>query len=100
MHIETPILMRYVDKIAASPVLRGSEGLCKLLRHLAETAVQEPRGSTSEFRIATEVLGRRSDFNPKFYSSLRAQISSLHSKLDGYYATTCAQHEISAAIPT
>jgi len=99
MHVETPMLMRYVDKIAASPVLRGSEGLCKLLRHLAETVVQEPSVSTSEFRIATEVLGRRSDFNPKIDSSVRAQISRLRSKLEEYYTTIGAEDEIIIDMP-
>src|SRR5258708_6622200 len=99
MHNETPMLMRYVDKIAASPVLRGSEGLCKLLHHLAETAVQEPPVSTSEFRIATEVLGRRSDFNPKIDSSVRAQISRLRSKLEEYYTTIGAEDEIIIDMP-
>jgi len=96
---EKPMLMRYVDRIAASPVLRGSEGLCKLLRHLAEMALQEPRVSTNEFRIATEVLGRRSDFNPKIDSSVRAQISRLRSKLEEYYTTIGAEDEIIIDMP-
>src|ERR1700687_3451543 len=99
MHNETPMLMRYVDRIAASPVLRGSEGLCKLLRHLAEMALQEPRVSTNEFRIATEALGRRSDFNPKIDSSVRAQISRLRSKLEEYYTTIGAEDEIIIDMP-
>src|SRR5260370_34053333 len=60
---------------------------------------QEPPVSTSEFRIATEVLGRRSDFNPKIDSSVRAQISRLRSKLEEYYATIGAEDEIIIDMP-
>jgi hypothetical protein len=66
---------------------------------LAETALQEPRVSTNEFRIATEVLGRRSDFNPKIDSSVRAQISRLRSKLEEYYTTIGAEDEIVIDMP-
>src|SRR6202158_1717295 len=96
---EKPMLMRYVDRIASSPVLPGSEGFCKLLRHLAEVALQEPRVSTNALRIAPEVLGRRSDFNPKIDSSVRAQISRLRSKLEEYYTTIGAEDEIIIDMP-
>lgn len=92
-------LMRQVDKIAASPILHGSDALCRLLRYLANEAVEHPGTSTKEYRIATEVFGRSHEFDPKFDSTVRVQTGRLRSKLSEYYSTLGSRDEFLIEIP-
>ena len=50
-----------IDKLINSHSLRGSESLCKLLRYLAEHALDHPGIALKEYQIATEVLAERHD---------------------------------------
>ena len=47
-----------IDRLVNSHVLHGSESLCKLLRYLAEHALDHHGLSLKEYQIATEVFGR------------------------------------------
>src|SRR6476659_8552647 len=76
-----------IDKLVNSQVLHGSESLCKLLRYLAEHALDHPGSSLKEYQIATEVFGRPPDFDPQVDSTIRVQAGRLRSKLAAYYST-------------
>src|SRR5689334_3617693 len=54
-----------IEKLVGSPVLHGSESLCKLLRYLAKHALDRPGTPIKEYQIATEVFGRSVDFDPQ-----------------------------------
>ena len=45
-----------IDRLVNSQVLHGSESLCKLLRYLAEHALDHPGSSLKEYQIATELI--------------------------------------------
>src|ERR1035438_9916013 len=75
-----------VDRLINSHSLRGSEALCKLLRYLADRALDHPGVALKEYQIAIEVLGRSSDFDPQSDSSVRVQAGRLRVKLEEYYA--------------
>jgi hypothetical protein len=75
-----------IDKLINSHSLRGSESLCKLLRYLAEHALDRPGGSLKEYQIATEVLGRSPGFDPQSDSTVRVQAGRLRVKLAEYYS--------------
>jgi hypothetical protein len=79
--------LEQVSKIVGSRVLHGSESLCKLLRYLAEHALDHPGSSPKEYQIATEVFGRPHDFDPQHDSTIRVQAGRLRIKLAEYYAT-------------
>ena len=81
-----PLLLQ-IEKIAASPVLHGSDALCKLLRYLAHEAIENPGIPIKEYRIATEVFGRPREFDPKLDSTVRVQTGRLRSKLGEYFST-------------
>ncbi|HMK20886.1 MAG TPA: hypothetical protein VK466_01045 [Terriglobales bacterium] len=76
-----------IDRLTKSRVLHGSESLCKLLRYLAEHNLQNPGVPVKEYQIATEVLGRSSDFDPHSDSAIRVQAGRLRVKLAEYYST-------------
>ena len=88
-----------IEKITQSKVLHGSESLCKMLRYLAEQAVEHPGVSLKEYQIATEVFGRPADFDPQSDSTIRVQAGRLRLKLAEYYATEGAADAIIAEMP-
>ncbi len=75
-----------IDKLINSHSLRGSESLCKLLRYLAEHALDHPGIALKEYQIATEVLGRSGGFDPQNDSTVRVQAGRLRLKLAEYYS--------------
>lgn len=99
VHAANTPLMRQVEKVAASPILHGSDALCRLLRYLANEAIENPGVSTKEYRIATEVFGRSHGFDPKVDSTVRVQTGRLRSKLAEYYSTLGSHDEFLIEIP-
>src|ERR1700739_2500434 len=88
-----------VEKIANSSVLHGSESLCKLLRYLANYSLDHPGGHLKEYQIATEVLGRSSDFDSQLDSTVRVQVGRLRQKLHDYYAAEGVDDAIIVDLP-
>ena len=80
-----------IDRLVNSHVLHGSESLCKLLRYLAEHALDHPGSTLKEYQIATEVFGRSPNFDPQSDSTIRVQAGRLRLKLAEYYATEGAE---------
>jgi hypothetical protein len=88
-----------IEKLLGSHTLHGSESLCKLLRYLANCAL-EPHGiSPKEYQIATEVFGRPKDFDPHLDSMVRVQAGRLRAKLAEYYASEGAEDPILVEMP-
>src|SRR5450755_3435667 len=88
-----------IDKLVHSQVLHGSESLCKLLRYLAEHAIDHPGSSLKEYQIATEVFGRPTDFDPQVDSTIRVQAGRLRSKLTEYYGSEGAEDPVFVELP-
>jgi hypothetical protein len=92
-------LQQQIEKIAASPQLNGSIALCRLLRFLATEAVTNPGVAVKEYRIATELFHRPSEFDPKLDSTVRVQTARLRSKLAEYYSAEGAADELVVEMP-
>src|ERR1700720_4717898 len=88
-----------IDRLVNSHVLHGSESLCKLLRYLAEHALDHPGSSLKEYQIATEVFGRPLDFDPQHDSTIRVQAGRLRLKLAEYYGSEGAGDDIIVEVP-
>ncbi|MDR3754249.1 MAG: helix-turn-helix domain-containing protein [Terracidiphilus sp.] len=88
-----------VDRIVKSNLLYSSETLCKLLEYLAQHTLNTPDDHLKEYRIATEILGRCPDFDPRYDASVRVQIGRLRTKLAEYYGSTGAGDPILVDIP-
>jgi hypothetical protein len=88
-----------IEKLFSSHALHGSESLCKLLRYLADQALDHPGASPKEYQIATEVFGRPSNFDPHLDSTVRVQAGRLRGKLAEYYATEGADDQILVDFP-
>ena len=88
-----------IEKLLNSHALHGSESLCKLLRYLADHALEHPGASPKEYQIATEVFGRPSDFDPHLDSMVRVQAGRLRGKLAEYYASEGADDQVLVDFP-
>lgn len=88
-----------IGKILVSHTLHGSESLCKLLRYLAQHALENSGSSPKEYQIATEVFGRPEDFDPHQDSMVRVQVGRLRTKLADYYASEGARDPIRVELP-
>ncbi len=90
---------KQIEVLISSTTLHGSESLCKLLRYLAKHAMEDPAGRVKEYQIATEVFGRRPDFDPQSDSMIRVQVGRLRAKLSEYYSSEGAQDAIVVELP-
>jgi hypothetical protein len=88
-----------IERLVRSHALHGSESLCKLLRYLAEHAVEHPGTPLKEYQIATEVFGRPADFDPQLDSTIRVQAGRLRMKLAEYYVGEGAGDPIIVELP-
>ncbi|HVO62936.1 MAG TPA: hypothetical protein VMT53_18545 [Terriglobales bacterium] len=88
-----------INRIVSSETLRASESLCRLLRYLAQRALEHPGASLKEYQIATEVFGRPADFDPHLDSTIRVQAGRLRLKLAEYYATEGRDDDIVVELP-
>ena len=90
---------KQIEVLVSSHALRHSESLCKLLRYLAKHALEQPGVSLKEYQIATEVFGRRPDFDPQTDSTIRVQAGRLRAKLSEYYGTEGVEDPILVELP-
>jgi hypothetical protein len=79
--------LEQLEKILHSRAFQGSEFLISLLQYLVQEAISNPYAQLKEYTIATTVLGRSNDFDPRVDSVVRVQVKRLRSKLEEYYET-------------
>lgn len=89
------ILEEHVHRILDSPQFARAETQRKLLLYLWSHRNEE----LNEYAVATDALGRRSDFDPKLDASVRVQISRLRRKLKEYYEAAPPEEPQYLAIP-
>jgi hypothetical protein len=90
---------KQVDLLVSSHALHGSGSLCKLLRYLAQHALDDPGARLKEYQIATEVFGRPVDFDPQLDSMIRVQAGRLRAKLAEYYSSDGVDDSIIVELP-
>jgi len=88
-------LEEHLQLILNSAVFEKTGTLRTLLTYLWEHRGQ----SISEYAVATEALGKKSDFEPKIDASVRVRISRLRQKLDEFYQGAGLETEIRYTIP-
>lgn len=98
-HPDPTDCLSQLERLVSSPLLQGSEALCKLLQYLAHHTLNSPADHLKEYQIGTEVLGRAPDFDPQTDSSVRMQVGRLRSKLAEYYNLTGIHDPILIDIP-
>jgi hypothetical protein len=96
---EKELYRNQINRLVSSQVLHSSESLCKLLQYLAKHALEHPNTPLKEYQLATEVFGRRSDFDPQSDSTIRVQAGRLRLKLAEFYSSEGAHDPVVVELP-
>jgi hypothetical protein len=88
-----------VDRVIQSPVFRQSETLRRLLRYLADKALEGTADHLKEYTIGVDALGKPSNYDPRLDSVVRIHVGRLRQKLSEYYRTEGKDDSIVIDVP-
>ncbi len=88
-----------LEKVLHSRTLQNSENLKAFLRFVVEKTLANEDVQLKEYTIATEVFGRRSDYDPRIDSVVRVQAGRLRTKLQEYYTAEGKNDQIIIDLP-
>jgi len=88
-----------LEKILHSRTLQNSENLKAFLRFVVEKTLADEGVQLKEYTIATEVFGRKSDYDPRIDSVVRVQAGRLRTKLQEYYTVEGKNDQIVIDLP-
>jgi hypothetical protein len=83
-----------LERVLQSKTFSECETLRQILKFIVERSVAERADEIKEYTIATEVLGRSSDFSSKADNIVRVQAARLRKKLAEYYNGEGAQDPV------
>ena len=89
-----------LEAVLSSQAFARAQRLVKLLEYISQKRFQKQADEVCEYSIATEVLGRPSDFDPTADAIARVEIHRLRKKLRDYYATEGANRALRIVIPS
>ena len=92
-------LLAALQKVLQSKIFSHSTSLRDTLDFIVRSNLSSPHEPIKEYSIATEVLGRGADFDPKVDNIVRVQMYRLREKLEDYYVTDGQQESIRIVIP-
>lgn len=88
------IIREEYARLIESPLFARSPVLSRLLQFLVEHRLRGGRSAPKAYAIATEALGRSTDFDPAVDSYPRVMVGRLRTLLDRYYAETPWVHRL------
>lgn len=88
-----------LEKVLHSRTLQNSENLKAFLRFVVEKTLADEEVQLKEYTIATEVFGRKSDYDPRIDSVVRVQAGRLRTKLQEYYTAEGKNDQIVIDLP-
>ncbi len=88
-----------VEWLLTSGVLGRSGNLARVLRYICETRFAGRAHKIKEYTIATEALGRRTDFDPHTDTIVRVTVHSLRKRLQEVYQHEGADRPFRLVIP-
>lgn len=88
-----------LEKVLHSRTLQNSENLKAFLRFVVEKTLADEGAQLKEYTIATEVFGRKSDYDPRIDSVVRVQAGRLRTKLQEYYTVEGKHDQIVIDLP-
>lgn len=97
--IEKEALQQAVVKIAGSSLFERAPQLRRVFIYLCERAMEEAAPQISEYDVAVNVMGRKSDFNPKDDNIVRVQVRHIRQRLEKYYSGEGQGEAVTITIP-
>lgn len=90
---------RQLERILKSRAFRNAPLLQRFLAYITQKALEGRAEDIKEYSIATEVLNRSSDFDPKISPLVRVEARRLRERLTQYYSSEGAGDSIVFNIP-
>lgn len=88
-----------LQKIVDSQTFRSAEILKSFLKYVVEKSLGGHDSEVKEFTIASEVFGRKENYDPRIDSLVRVQATRLRTKLEEYYESEGKQDKIYVKLP-
>jgi hypothetical protein len=85
--------------VLASEAFARAPSLARFLSYVCEKYFRGEADQLKEYNIATEALGRPVEFDQKSNAIVRVEASRLRRRLQRYYETEGASHEVQITIP-
>lgn len=97
--ISKEVVLACLQRILKSKVFAHSASLRDTLAYIVRNSLSSSPEHLKEYSIATEVLGRTGDFNPKEDNIVRVQMHRLREKLEEFYSVDGKDEPIRIVIP-
>ena len=88
-----------LDWLLTSGVFGRSRNLARMLKFICEKHFEGQASEITEYSLAVEALGRRSDFNPQVDTIVRVTVHQLRKHLQEIYAGPGASRSVQIHIP-
>jgi hypothetical protein len=88
-----------VQRVVQSQTFASSQALRAFLLYVTEHAASSANERIKEQRIGSEVLGRKSDYDPATDNIVRVRAHELRQRLDKYFSTEGAREPVIVSIP-
>jgi hypothetical protein len=88
-----------LEAVLTSGIFARSAGLEAFLQYICERTFQGEADSIKEYNVATQALGRSSDFDQKKDSIVRVEAHRLRKKLQDFYTGPGRNHSIHIRLP-
>lgn len=98
-HFSNQDILASLQRVLESKTLSHSTTLRNALEFVVRTSIDAPHEPIKEFTLATEALGRGSDFDPKTDNVVRVQMHRLREKLEDFYREEGQGEQIRIVIP-
>lgn len=92
-------LRQQLEKILSSPEFQNSHRLCDFLRFVVEKTLSGRAQEIKGYTVATEVFGRKADFDAAKNTIVRIQGGRPRRALERYYLTVGGQDPLRIDIP-
>jgi hypothetical protein len=86
------------DSVLKSPLLMRSPSVLRVAEYIARKYVEGDVDGIKEYSIAVDALGKPADFDPKRDSIVRVEVHRLRKKIDAFYETEGASHQLRLVI--
>ena len=94
MDISNHAVRKELECILDSPEFRNKPMLCGFLNHVVEETLSGRAHEIKGYTVATEVFGRRKDFDPTIDPIVRIQAGRLRRTLESYYSGRGRQDQL------
>src|SRR5882762_6204211 len=88
-----------VNKISRSSILKNSPVLCQFLHFVVDETLEGNGERIKEYTIGTQVLGRKSDFDPQLDAIVRIHAGRLRRALNEFYSSEGKGDAMRISIP-